>query len=150
MATKFAASTLTKETIIVNKPVQGKFGPQVLVGEKDYYSFGRGYNGAALVAGLTYDVDVEVTAKGYKYIVGAILVGQTQTATVINSERQATPAQAAKAHGYSKDARILPQGVWQAAIQAPALAALAGDSDTLIKLANEIALAGMAFVRANS
>src|SRR5580704_10669806 len=99
-----AAKPLVKETITVTEPVAGKFGQQVRAG-REYYSFGRGYKGIELVANGIYNVDVEVTKKGYKYIVKAEQVGAQTSGSL--------PLQSSGVTVTNKDARILAQGLWQ-------------------------------------
>lgn len=133
---------MSAETIIVTKNVQGKFGPQLLVG-KEYYSFGKFYKGeTALELGVPIVVDVFTTEAGKKYInkvTGAsapALVAPVFKDTPVVKAKAVKPVvtdnSMSKDEWAAKDTRISRQGVIQVAVQ------VAGSFEDAVVLADRM------------
>jgi hypothetical protein len=145
-------ATTANETITVDKAVQGKYGPQVKVGDK-YYSFGKFYKGDALEAGRTYEVEVYTSDKGYKSV-NRVIADITKPTPAPAGEKvgekkapaKRSPLEAALSAEADRSARILVQGVYQAYASNPALLNLAQDSDAVAKLVAELTLQGVTFI----
>lgn len=110
------------------------------------YNYSKFYNGEALVAGNTYEVETYTSDKGAIYINSAKLVGSTSRAQVSVSQSapktvsvggqdilvQSEAKQSAPALTYAeKDVRILTQGIVQAVVQSPFLTSSDKDEDFL-------------------
>lgn len=130
------AST-SKETLTPTELVKGKFGPQVKQG-KDYYSFSKNYKDGALEVGTTYEAEVYVSDKGYKYINS--VSGQSKAAKAVKPEVATSVASDLKTR------QIMHQGVYQAVVSNPALIGYASDVEAFKKVVRDLADDGVAYI----
>ena len=130
-------SSVSKENVTVTELVKGKFGAQVKAG-KDYYSFSKNYKDGALEVGTTYEAEVYVSDKGYKYINS--VSGQSKAVKAV------TPEKATAVASDLKTRQIQRQGTWQAAASNPALIGYAADAEAFKKVVRDIAEDGIRFI----
>jgi hypothetical protein len=128
-----STQALLKETITVAQV--GEFG--VRVGD-EWYGVNEPVETNNFIAGKTYDVLYKRGKPSVKYPQGKAYIsqivgeGQATTAASIAKPQVAKQAAATVAHAPIDDAkgiRILRQGVYQAALQSPALAGFAATPD---------------------
>jgi hypothetical protein len=137
-------ATTVKEVVTVSELVKGKFGAQIKAG-KDYYSFSKNYKDGALEAGTTYEMEVYVSDKGYKYINRAHSVGRSVTPDKTTAPKE-TPERATEKAVDLKTRQIMHQGVYQAVVSNPALIGYASDVEAFKKIVRDIADDGVSYI----